>query len=137
MGALKKHLLAGFLAVALCIGLVAPATANQPLKVNISNYYAKPKIAVAKKLKITVSCNRDCGVNVTGTLRMPGGKSSWNASRSMTAGSIWFITYKLTNFGVRYLRQNFRKSRYIVRVAATDLESGQKSVKTRTFRFSR
>lgn len=139
MRALKSCLVAGIVVAVLGAGLAGSATAadqvEPPLRVKISNFYATQKIKVAKKLKIAVSCNRACAIKVKGSLRMPVGKAGWKASRDLDTGGIWFLTYRLSNVGLKYLRQHYKKSRYVITATATDLESGKKATKTRNFRF--
>ncbi len=139
MRALKSCLVAGVVAAVLGAGMAGPASASdqveQPLRVKIASFAGTPKIKVAKRLKITVSCNRPCAVNVKGSLRMPGGKAGWKASRNLETGGIWFLTYRLTNYGLKYLRHNYKNSWYVIHATATDLETGEKVKKTRNFRF--
>jgi len=50
---------------------------------------------------------------------------------------VWTTGIRLTGFGLRYLKKNYRKSRLVVVVKAKDLATGEKVSKTRGFRFYR
>lgn len=139
MRALKSCLVAGITAAVLGAGMAGSASAAEqtetPLRVKINNFDGTKKVKVAKNLKIAVSCNRACAISVKGSLWMPVGKVGWKASRDLETGGIWFLTYRLTKIGLKYLRQHFKHSRYVIHATATDLETGEKVKKTRNFRF--
>lgn len=145
MAALKGLLVSLLVATGMGFGFVASTgAAGQPtgngekppaLKVNISNFFGTPKIKVARKLRVSVVCNRNCGMRVKGSLRMPVGNANWSAAQGMAGGQTWTITYRLNNLGLRYLRQYFNNSWYVIRASAKDPKTGKRTVKTRNFRF--
>lgn len=141
MRVFKSRLVVAALVAAAGFGLSAPAaTSNQPrppLRVAITEFNGLKRFKVARKLSVSVKCNRNCGLRVKGSLRMPVGNVGWSAARGMKAGGNWVLSYRLSKLGLRYLRQHWRTSWYVVRVAAKDVETGKRTVKVRNFRFRR
>ncbi|MCO5316535.1 MAG: hypothetical protein M9938_10310 [Solirubrobacterales bacterium] len=116
----------------------APAadTAAVPLSIKVAPFAGK-KVKVARKLKVIVSCDRDCVAKVRITLITPAGNSKVGGARSLPENRSWITGMVLTRFGVGVLRNHFRRSRLKVVVRARDPQAGAWSQVTRTFRFRR
>lgn len=106
-----------------------------PLKTKVVTADGKKKIKVAKKLPVLVSCSKDCSFKATVTLIAPAISEPKSLSGSIPGGNILTLNYKLTSFGRNYLKKNVRRSKLKVKFSAKDTETGERVVKTRTFRF--
>lgn len=136
----RKYLVAAISAVLVLTAFGASSTAAgvaKPLNVRITTFDGNPRLKATRKLMVVSSCNKDCRARMRVTLVMPAGRDSANISRTLKQGKGWFVTYQLTNLGLRYLRANLNRSRLTVTVTARDLETGKMTVKTRNFRFRR
>jgi hypothetical protein len=107
------------------------------LAVKVTSTDSKPKIKVARKLKVLISCSKDCRASARLKLITPINRLNVGSSQSLGAGDVWTTGIRLTGFGLRYLKENYRKSKLVVVVKATDLATGSKVSKTRSFRFYR
>lgn len=90
---------------------------------------------MAKRLKVLVSCSRDCAAKVRVTLVTLGGNSTVNGGRGLEANTTWTTGMILTGYGVRVLRNHFRRSRLRVAVTARDIETGTVHRSTKVFGF--
>ena len=99
--------------------------------------FAGTKVKVARKLKVIVSCSKDCNARVKVTLITPVGVSSVKGGRSLSAGRGWITGMVLTNYGVTLLKNHFRYSRLKVEVTATNVSNGTVRKQTKSFRFRR
>lgn len=107
------------------------------LTVKINSADAKPKIKVARDLKVLVSCSNDCRAKARLTLKTPINKLSVGGSQALTSGTVWTTGIRLTRFGLRYLKKTYRKSNLKVAIRARDTATGKIVKKTRYFRFYR
>ena len=107
------------------------------LNVKVTSTDSKPKIKVARNLKVLISCSKDCRASTRLKLITPINRLNVGGSRTLGAGDVWTTGIRLTGFGLRYLKKNYRKSKLVVIVRATDRETGRKVSKTRGFRFYR
>ncbi len=107
------------------------------LAVKVTSTDSKPKIKVARNLKVLVSCSKDCRASARLKLITPINRLNVGGSRTLGAGDVWTTGIRLTGFGLRYLKENYRKSRLVVVIKAKDLATGKTVSKTRGFRFYR
>ena len=107
-----------------------------PMKIKVAPF-AGTKVKVARKLKVIVSCSKDCNARVKVTLITPVGVSSVKGGRSLSAGGGWITGMVLTNYGVTLLKNHFRYSRLKVEVTATNVSNGTVRKQTKSFRFRR
>lgn len=106
-----------------------------PLRIKVLTIDGKKKIKVKKKLPVLVACSKECSYKVTMTVVAPGGGDSDSLSGNLTAGGGLKVNYILSGEGLRYLRKYAAKSRLKVKFSAKDLETGQRVIKTRTYRL--
>ena len=92
---------------------------------------------MAQKLKVIVSCSKDCAAKVRVTLITPVGNTSVKGGRNLEAGQGWITGMVLTKYGVRVLKNHYRNSRLKVAVTARNLKNGTIRKKTKSFRFRR
>ena len=132
-----RHMLSVVLIGAVGLGAFAgSSTAAVPMNIKVAPY-AGTKVRVAKKLKVLVSCSKDCAAKVRITLITPVGNSTVKGGRNLEAGSSWLTGMILTNYGVRLLKNHYRHSRLKVAVQARNLKNGTVRKKTKFFRFRR
>ncbi len=132
-----RILCAGFLIAAVGVGAMAStASAAKPMNIKMAPFAGK-KVKVAKKLKVIVSCSKDCAAKVRVTLITPVGNTSVKGGRNLEAGQGWITGMVLTNYGVRVLKNHYRNSRLKVAVTARNLKNGTIRKKTKSFRFRR
>ncbi len=125
------------------VGLALPGAAGAggqidsgpALRVGIATVDGKKKVKVRKKLPILASCNRACSAVVKASLITPLSTFKDSAAGNLEDNGFVRTGLKLTRRGLNYLRKNFRKSRYKVKIVAVDLETGKRAVKTKVFRF--
>lgn len=116
--------------------LIGPATAETVilLKVRVVSPDGKPTLRVKRKISFYVGCSRNCAVKVKlvmPAVTLPGNSSG--VSRGNTAKS---PSMTLNRNALRYLRQSFRLSRFIITATAKDIErTNKKMVKRKVFRF--
>ncbi|MDQ2699814.1 MAG: hypothetical protein M3Y23_00620 [Actinomycetota bacterium] len=108
-----------------------------PLRVKVASFNGKKKLKAAKKLKLTLSCSKDCGVRASFRLKLPGGVIKDKTSGSLPANRIAPLTFTLNSVATRYLKKNVRSAKFTVKVAAKDFETGKRTIKKRVFRFYR
>jgi hypothetical protein len=136
--------LAGILIAALGFGAVhtstataSPATTSAvPMKVKITPFAGK-RVKVAKRLKVLVTCSKDCAAKVKVKLITPAGNSTVTGGRDLTAEGTWITGMVLSNFGVKLLRNHWRNSRLKVSVTAQNVANGTIRKNSKTFRFVR
>jgi len=114
-----------------------PVSTAKPLNVKVASVDGKPRIRVARQLRTLVSCSNSCTAIARFTLKTPANTLRLSNRKQLPAASIWTTGILLTNFGLRYLRTNYRRSVLTVAVTAFDRETRKKSVRTRNFRFYR
>ncbi len=107
------------------------------LSVKVTTADGKPRIKVARELKVLVGCSKDCRAKAKIRLSTPINKVNVKGSEPMGAGDVWTTGIRLTGFGLRYLKKNYRESRLRVAIRAKDKATGRFANKTRTFRFTR
>lgn len=130
-------LLVSMLATAPAATAVEKSGYASPLRVKVASEDGKPKIKVARKLKVLLSCSSDCRGKVRIVLKTPANTTKVGGSRLLGAGDIWITGIRLTGFGLNYLKKNYRSSVLKVSVTATDSVTGRKVSKNRNFRFYR
>jgi len=135
------------LAISTAVALVAAFTVSTaassagivdqpvPLRTAIVTKDGKKKIKIGKKLPVLVSCSKACSFRATVTLIAPAVKEPKSLTGTLIANNILTLNYKLTNFGRSYLRDNVSKSRLKVKFSAKDQATGQRVIKTKSFRF--
>ncbi|MCB0827627.1 MAG: hypothetical protein KDB62_02300 [Solirubrobacterales bacterium] len=127
--------------VALGVALPASATAGgqidapPKLRLKLTTPDGKKKVKVAKKLKVISSCTNDCRLTAKIKLITPASNVKGTLSNAVPANRIYQMHLKLTGFGLRYLKKNYRKSRLKVKLTAVDALTGEKAIKSKTFRF--
>lgn len=130
-----RNLFAGLLIAAVGIsGLASTASAAAPMNVKVAPY-AGTKVKVAKKLKVIVSCSKDCAAKVKVTLYTPVGNSTVKGGQNLKANRGWITGMVLTGYGVNVLRNHYRYSRLKVAVTARNLKNGTIRKRTKFFRF--
>jgi hypothetical protein len=129
--------LAGLPIAAVGIGAItSPATAAAPMKVKITPFAGK-KVRVAKRLKVYVTCTKDCAAKVRITLITPAGNSTVKGGRNLPANQGWITGMILNRYGLSILKKHYRSSRFRVAVTARNLKNGTVRTNTKTFRFRR
>jgi hypothetical protein len=118
-------------------GAIGGQASAAPLRVKIVSPDGRPRIKVARNLKVLVSCNNDCRARARLTLKTPINNLRVAGTQLLGAGDVWTTGIRLTNFGLRYLRQNFTRSVLKVSVTATEVGTGRKVTAARSFRFYR
>ncbi|MGB0119390.1 MAG: hypothetical protein WBP55_00395 [Solirubrobacterales bacterium] len=122
-----------FTAVPASAAIVDGAT---PLRVKIAPFSGK-KVKVAKKLKVLVSCTKQCRIKTKFTLVTPALKDSVTGGTTLEANSAFVTGMILNSFGKNLLKKNYKRSRFKVKVSALDIETGKRIKKTKTFKFSK
>lgn len=135
-----KKLLSIFTIVVAAASLAAaPATADEgapiPLKVKLVTFDGKQRIKIAKKIRVVTSCSKDCNARVKLKLITPVTTYKFDAATGIPATGTWTVGIRLSRFVRSYLRNNIRHSRLVVNFTATDIETGFKTIKVKTFRF--
>lgn len=138
---MKKPITLLLTIVALGLVLPAPSTAGGQidpaprLKLKIATPDGKKKVKVAKKLRVVASCSKDCALTAKIKLITPASNVNGTLSSVVPANRIYRMRLKLTRFGLKFLKKNFRKSRFKVKLVARDVQTGEKVTKSRKFRF--
>jgi len=136
-----RNLVAGLLIAVVGVGLVAapvaPAVAaDRPLDVRFFTPDGKQRLKVKRKIGIGVGCTKNCAVVVDMKLIMPNTKvikgRVKGGIKAFTAKSPYII---LNGPALRYLKLTYPRSRFSVKVTATDISNNKKVVKTRVYRF--
>jgi hypothetical protein len=139
--ALKTMVAAISIACATLLASVPPATAagvpEPALIVKVASVDGRPKVKVARQLKVLVSCSNDCSAVARLTLKTPTNTLRVGGSNRLPAAAIWTTGIRLTDYGLGYLKQSYRRSVLKVVVTAVDRETRKKVVRTRHFRFYR
>jgi hypothetical protein len=135
-----RNLVAGLTIAAFGVGLVAapvgPAVAaDRPLNVRFFTPDGKQRLKVKRKIGFSIGCTKNCAVVVDMKLVMPG-----DVIKSRVKGGIKAFSAKspyvvLNNPALRYLKLTYPRSRFSVKVTATDISNGKKTVKNKVFRF--
>ncbi len=107
------------------------------LKVKLASEDGKPKVKVARRLKVLSSCSTDCNARVKLILKTPATTLRLSGSRKLSGGDIWTTWIQLNGYGFRYLKKTYRKSVLKVILTATDTVTKKRVVKTRNFRLYR
>lgn len=107
-----------------------------PLRVKVAPLAGK-KVKVAKKLKLVMSCSKDCIVKVKFKLITPGLTDSVKGGKALKANAPFITGMVLNSFGVRLLKNNYRQSRFKAIIQAQDVSNGRVVRKTKTFKFKR
>jgi len=132
-----SHILAGLLIAAVGLGaMTSTASAAVPMKVKIAPFAGK-KVRVAKKLKVYVTCTKDCAAKVRITLITPAGNSTVKGGRNLPANRGWITGMVLNRYGVSLLKKHWRNSRFKVAVTARNLKNGTIRKNAKVFRFRR
>lgn len=130
-------LLAAGLAMPTAAGAAGQIDGGPALRVGLATVDGKKKVKVKRKLPILASCNRACSAVVTASLITPLSTFKDSAGGKLEDNGFVRTGLKLTRSGLKYLKKSFRKSRYKVKIAAIDLVTGKRAVKTKVFRFRR
>ena len=132
-----RNILVSLLVTLVGAGAVAaPAEAAAPMNIKIAPF-AGSTVQVAKKLKVVVSCTRDCAARARVTLLTPAGNSTVSGSQTLAAGQGWITGMILTRYGLSILRNHYAASRLKVLVTARNLKNGTVRKKSKVFRFRR
>jgi hypothetical protein len=113
----------------------APPAQAADMRVKILPRDGKPRLKPAKRLRVVVTCSKVCVAEANAVLKMPGRSSKAKKLRVLKAGARWTLTLDLTRRTTRYLKQNARRSRLVVRVRTGDPETQRITSTSRTFRF--
>jgi hypothetical protein len=138
-----RAVIAGVLVVAVGATVMAsPAatTAADPerqLDVRILTVDGKQRIKVKRKLQVLVGCTKNCAVVVEMKLIMPGDVLKAKLKGGIKAFSAKAPYVSLNNAALRYLKLTYPRSRFSVKVTATDISNGDVVTKRKTFRFRR
>jgi hypothetical protein len=134
--------LAGIAIVALGAGVsvttaASVSAADKPLKVKILTVDGKKRLKVKRKLAVAVGCTKNCAVVVNMKLVMP-----HEVLKATVKGGIKAYTAKspsmiLNRAALNYLKLTWPRSRFAIKVTATDISNGKKTVKKKVFRFRR
>ena len=137
-----RTVLAGIAIVAVGAGLAAPAVspavaADRPLNVRILTPDGKQRLKVKRKLAVLVGCTKNCAVVVDMKLVMPAEVLKARVKGGIKAYSAKSPAMILNTPAIRYLRFSYPRSRFSVKVTATDISNGKRVVKRKVFRFRR
>ena len=138
---MRKLLLPLAVVLVASVGFTGPAAAadsavRAPLNVKVAPFAGK-KVKVGKKLKMIVSCSKNCIVKVKFKLITPGLSDSVKGGKALPANTPWITGMLLSNFGRNLLRNSYRQSRFKVILSAKDTSNGKMVRKTRTFKFTK
>lgn len=125
---------AAILVAGLAVSSVAEAAPN---RVKIVSEDGRARLKVQKKVPVLISCSKNCGGRVKMTLVAPATTDSAQGSFTIRGGNVLTLRFKLTNFGVRYIRKNVAKSKLEVKFSVVNFETGKRSIKRRAFGFYR
>ncbi|MGK2932562.1 MAG: hypothetical protein ACSLFD_07315 [Solirubrobacterales bacterium] len=114
---------------------VSTAAQAAPNRVRIASEDGKARLKVQKKIPVLISCSKNCGGRVKMTLVAPATTDSAQGKFTIKAGNVLTLRFKLTNFGVRYIRKNVARSKLKVRFSSVDFATGKRTIKRRTFGF--
>lgn len=128
-------MLVAFVGAGAINAVAGTAGAADPLKVRIVTFDGNPKIKVKRKLSFLVSCSKNCGATIKIKLITPAVVTPGKLSGGLSANAPRTANFRLTNYGLRYLKKNFRKSRLSVKVTAKDNETGEKVIKRKVFKL--
>jgi hypothetical protein len=135
-----RNLFAGIAIAAVGIGLVASSVtpaqaADRPLNVRIFTPDGKQRLEVKRKLSFAVGCTKNCAVVVDMKLVMPGDVIKGRVKGGIKAFTVKAPYIVLNRPALRYLKLTYPRSRFSIKVTATDISNGKKTVKRRVFRF--
>lgn len=116
---------------------VGTASADPVLRVKLVSPDGRPKLKVQRRLKVLSSCSTDCRMRITMILKTPLGSTKRGGSRDLPAGGVWSTWIQLNNFGLGYLKRNYKRSSMRVIASARDLKTGQRITRIRKFGFYR
>ena len=137
-----RTVLAGIAIVAVGAGLAAPAVspavaADRPLNVRILTPDGKQRLKVKRKLAVLVGCTKNCAVVVDMKLVMPAEVLKARVKGGIKAYSAKSPAMILNTPAIRYLKLTYPRSRFSLKVTATDISNGKRVVKRKVFRFRR
>lgn len=137
-----RSIVAGIVVVALGAGLMAmpagtagAADAERKLDVRILTVDGKQRLKVKRKLAVLVGCTKNCSVVVDMKLVMPGDVLKARVKGGIKAFSAKSPSLTLNTPAIRYLKLTYPRSRFLIKVTATDISNGNKTVKRKSFGF--
>ena len=93
------------------------------------------RVKVARILRFRVLCTKDCRVKARFKLITPAGSDTVKGGRSLKALVTWHTGMILTRTGLGVLKRNYLNSRMAVRFVATDVLTGKRIVRNRSYGF--
>ena len=93
------------------------------------------RVKVARILRFRVVCTRDCRVKARFKLITPVGSDTVKGGRSLKAFTKWQTGMILTRTGRNLLKRNYLNSRIVARFIATDVLTGKRIVRNRSYGF--
>ncbi|HRV61145.1 MAG: hypothetical protein KDB54_05370 [Solirubrobacterales bacterium] len=137
-----RTVVAAIAIVAVGAAVVVPSVSaavdpNRPLKVRVFTPDGKQRLKVKRKIAVVVGCTKNCAVVVDMKLVMPGEVLKARVKGGIKAFSAKSPAMILNTPAIRYLRFSYPRSRFSVKVTATDISNGKRVVKRKVFRFRR
>ena len=93
------------------------------------------RVKVARILRFRVVCTRDCRIKARFKLITPVGSDTVKGGRSLKAFTKWQTGMILKRTGQSVLKRNYLNSRLAVRFIATDVLTGKRIVRNRSYGF--
>ena len=139
-----RSVVAGIIVLGLGTGLLAtPAGVSaapdpdRALKVRILSPDGKQRLKVKRKISYGLFCNKNCAVVVDTKLVFPDEVLKDRIKGGLKAFQPKGASLTLNAPALRYLKLTYPRTRFVVKVTATDVATGNKTVKRKTFRFRR
>lgn len=137
-----RTVIAGIVVMSLGAGLlVSPVGAsaapdpNRALKVRVLSPDGKQRLKVKRKISYGIFCNKNCAVVVDTKLIFPDDVLKDRIKGGLKAFEPKGASLTLNAPAFRYLKLTYPRTRFLVKVTATDVSNGKKTVKRRVFRF--
>lgn len=93
------------------------------------------RVQVARILRFKILCTKDCRVKARFKLITPRGSDTVKGGRSLRALVTWHTGMILTRTGRNVLKRNYLNSRIVATFIATDVLTGKRIVKKRSYGF--
>lgn len=143
MNALRR-VLAGTAIAAVGLGALATATTtsataapSDKLQVLVKTVDGKDRIKVKRKLAVGIACTKNCKVVVDMKLVTPDDTLKGRIKGGLKAFEPKAASFTLNTTAINYLRLAYPKSRFSIKVTATDISNGKRVIKRKVFRFRR
>jgi len=103
----------------------------------VVNYATQGKIKVARRMGVSFVCSVACSVTSTLTIKGPISASNTQTATDVPAGQLLTHYVNLTKRGIRLMRSNPSKFRFVSTVTATDPTTGAVDTISHSFKVKR